>query len=305
MGGQRKMSLLELNGVCKNFKDFKIEDITFELPKGYILGYIGENGAGKTTTMNLITHLKHCDKGEIKIDGITFDSNPTKYKEQIGFIGDESYFPKDFNIRIIRKTCKEFYPTFDEEKFNSLVKEWNLPERKNMGSFSRGMKVKLMFACVLCRETKLLILDEATNGLDPVMKEEVIEMLQEYVEDGERSVLFSTHELEDLEEIADYIIFLKKGKILYQNTKDDLMEDFLTIKGEEGKLSEIQKAKLIGQTNHAYHFQALITANDAEEFGFPFIMEKPSMKDIVLHMIKDNNDTKIDSRSDRKRGFVS
>ncbi|OYP37601.1 ABC transporter ATP-binding protein, partial [Lachnotalea glycerini] len=188
-----RMNLLEVKGLYKSYSGFQLHDITFSLPKGYIMGYIGQNGAGKTTTINLITQLSNADKGEVRIDGMTYAQNPISYKEMIGYVGDEFYFPKEFKLKDIRLIMTKFFSTFQVDKFNQLVEEWKLPEKKKIAEYSRGMKVKLMFASVLSRDTKLLILDEATNGLDPVVRNDVLKILQAYIEDGEKSILFSTH----------------------------------------------------------------------------------------------------------------
>ena len=169
--------------------------------------------------------------GTIYVNGHMYSEDPIQYKEEIGFIGDESYFPKEMRISDIRSIQKVFYQSFQEDDFNKLVTKFKLPEKQRISEFSRGMKVKLMFAVALSRNTKLLILDEATNGLDPVMRSEVLQILQDYISDGERSILFSTHMLEDLEQIADYIVFIDQGKIIINETKDELLESYILIKG--------------------------------------------------------------------------
>lgn len=280
------MNLLEVKGLCKNYTDFQLKDISLYLPKGYIMGYIGQNGAGKTTTINMITKICNADKGEVKVNGITYEENPIAYKESIGYVGDEFYFPKEFKVKDVKAILKQFFPSFNEEKFNTFIRNWELPEKKKIGDFSRGMKVKLMFASILSRETKLLILDEATNGLDPVMREEILHILQAYIEDGEKSILFSTHVLKDLEQIADYIVFIDKGKILLQEAKDDLTDHYLLIKGEEDNINLNLRKRLIGKTDQKYGFEAMIEADDASIFGNRFVYDKPSIDQIMLYFIK-------------------
>ena len=197
------MDILEVSDIGKKYKGFTLENINFKIPAGYIMGYVGRNGAGKTTTLGMITHQIKADSGSIKIDGMEYKDNPEKYKEMIGYIQDICYFPGDFNLLNIKNILKDFYQTFDEKKFMDYVRKWQLPEKKKIKDFSKGMQVRLMFAGILARDTKLLILDEATNGLDPVVKQEILEILQEYIQDGERSVIFSTHILNDLEQIAE------------------------------------------------------------------------------------------------------
>ncbi len=238
--------MLEVNHVTKRYKEFVLDDVSFSLPKGYIMGYVGQNGAGKSTTINCITHLCNVMKGTITVDGIRYEENPGAYKEAIGFVGDESYFPKEMKIEDIRGIQKSFYKSFDEQKFDALAEEFELPKNKKISDFSRGMKVKLMFIAALSRDTKLLVLDEATNGLDPMMRADILEILQNYIADGERSILFSTHMLEDLEQIADYIIMIHKGKIFVNETKDELLESYLLVKGDAKELTKEKQKYMIG-----------------------------------------------------------
>ena len=281
------MNILEVRNLNKTYKDFQLKDVNLTIPKGYIMGFVGQNGAGKTSTINLINHICKCDSGSIKIDGISYAADPVRYKESIGYVGDECYFTKGLKVKNVKQTLKEFYPTFDSEKFDSLIEKYNLPINKNIINFSRGMKVKLMFATVFSRDAKLLILDEATNGLDPVVREELMGELQKYIENGERSILFSTHVLSDLEEIADYITFIDNGRIILQKPKDEMLEEYMIIKGDYGNLTEQQKKYLIGVENKNYGFEALIESNNAQNFDGQFVFEKPNVSQIMLHTIKE------------------
>ena len=281
------MNILEVRNLNKTYKDFQLKDVNLTIPKGYIMGFVGQNGAGKTSTINLINHICKCDSGSIKIDGISYADDPVRYKESIAYVGDECYFTKGLKAKNVKQTLKEFYPTFDSEKFDSLIEKYNLPINKNIINFSRGMKVKLMFATVFSRDAKLLILDEATNGLDPVVREELMGELQKYIENGERSILFSTHVLSDLEEIADYITFIDNGRIILQKPKDEMLEEYMIIKGDYGNLTEQQKKYLIGVENKNYGFEALIESNNAQNFDGQFVFEKPNVSQIMLHTIKE------------------
>lgn len=284
------MNILEIKNLSKEYKGFSLKNINMTLPAGYIMGYVGQNGAGKTTTINLINHICKFKEGEIKVDGITFEENPVKYKESIAYVGDESYFPKGYKIKQVRNTLKAFYSTFDEAKFDSLIKKYNLPENKKIEDFSRGMKVKMMFADVFSRDARLLILDEATNGLDPVVRDDLLSDLQAYIEDGTRSILFSTHVLSDLEEIADFIAFIDNGEIVLNKAKDELIEDYLLIKGDYNELSAEQKHRLIGTDKKKFGFEAIILSDDAGCFGQNFTFEKPEISQIMLHSIKDRRE---------------
>ena len=281
------MELLEVRNLSKEYKTFLLDNISFTLARGYIMGYVGQNGAGKSTTLNLITNICKSSSGEIYVDGRSCNDDESSYKETIGYIGDEFYFPDNFKVRHIRSVLNNFYKSFSTEKFDELVTRWKLDRKLEVKDFSQGMKVKLMFASVLARETKLLVLDEATNGLDPVIRAEVLKILQEYIADGERSVIFSTHILSDLEQIADYIFFIHEGKMVLYDAKDELMENHLLVKGERRAIfPELQKA-LIGITDNAYGFEAILPGDRADLLTNDFHFEKPTIDQIVIHYIKD------------------
>ena len=281
------MELLEVRNLSKEYKTFLLDNISFTLARGYIMGYVGQNGAGKSTTLNLITNICKSSSGEIYVDGITCEEDESRYKESIGYIGDEFYFPDNFRIRDIRSVLRDFYKTFRTEKFDELTKRWKLDGKMAVKDFSRGMKVKLMFASVLARDTKLLVLDEATNGLDPVVRVEVLKLLQEYIADGERSVIFSTHILSDLGQIADYIYFIHEGKTVLYDAKDELLESHLLVKGERRALySELQRA-LIGIMDNAYGFEAVLPSDRADLLTNEFHFEKPTIDQIVIYYIKE------------------
>lgn len=277
--------LLEVKNVSKSYKTFSLKDISFTLPKGYIMGYVGPNGSGKTTTLNLITGIQKCSGGEITVDGLTCREDMRAYRECIGYVGDESYFPDNFTVRHIRRILQRFYATFSTEKFDGFVREWNLPEKKQIKEFSRGMKVMLMFASVFSRETRILVLDEATNGLDPMMRVNILKLLQEYVMDGEHSVIFSTHILSDLEQIADYIYFIHEGRTVLYDTKDELIESFLLVKGDPAEITPALRDELIGLEENAYGFEALLPSDKAELLGSAYSFEKPNIDQIVVHYI--------------------
>lgn len=284
------MELLEVHNISKHYKNFSLENIDFVLPKGYIMGYVGQNGAGKSTTLDLITNLRKCSSGEIYVDGIACDEDAVRYKECIGYIGGDFYYPGNFTIKNIRGILKNFYNTFSVEKFNALLQKWKLSDKLKVKDFSRGMKVKLMFASVLARDTKLLVLDEATNGLDPVVRVDILKLLQEYIADGERSVIFSTHILSDLEQIADYIYFIDDGRKVLYDTKDELLENYLLVKGERRAVTPQLAKEMIGIMDNAYGFEAIVPSDRADLLTKEFHFEKPSIDEIVVHYIKDRNE---------------
>ena len=279
------MNALEIKKLNKIFNGFSLKNINLELPKGYILGYIGQNGSGKTTTIKLIMNQLKKDSGEIKIFGKEYEDDEVQYKDMIGFIGDECYFPTCFTLKDVINTLKDFYNSFDEVKFRKYAEKWELPYKKKIKEFSKGMKVKLSFASVLSRDTKLLLLDEPTSGLDPVVRSEVLEILQEYISDGERSVIFSTHIMSDLEKITDYLYFINEGEKVFYDTTENVLENHLVVKGGIEDLKTEVKEKLIGYKSSNIGFEGLIYSEDKEYLAENLLFEKPSMDDIVVFYI--------------------
>ncbi|WP_244834722.1 ABC transporter ATP-binding protein [Clostridium sp. BJN0001] len=283
------MNALDIKNLNKKFKNFSLKDIEIELPKGYILGYVGQNGSGKTTTIKLIMNFLKMDSGIIKVFGKEYSENESEYKNMIGYIADECYFPENLTTKDILKINKGFYKEFDEKKYNSMLSKWKIPKDKKIKDFSKGMKVKLSFASVFSRKTKLLILDEATSGLDPVVRDEILKMIQDYIEDGEKSVIFSSHIESDIEKIADYIYFIDDGKIILNGVKDDILENHMIIKGGSSEMTSEIKEKVIGYEINDVCFRALIKTDDKKYFSNNFLYEKPNVEDIVVLYIKGLN----------------
>lgn len=279
------MNLLEVKGIGKKYKGFELKDISFDLPAGYIMGYVGQNGAGKTTTLNMITGLTQPTEGIVRLNDITITENPVAYKEMIGYISDTSFFPTNFTISEVRRTLQDFYPTFHESTFNDYLDRWDLNVKKQIKDFSKGMKVKLMFADILSRDTRILLLDEATNGLDPVVKDEILSLMQEYIADGQRSILFSTHILSDLEQIADYIYFIDKGEKVLFEPKDELIESYLLLKAGPEELNEELQKHVIGIKKNSIVLEGLIKSDDAILFSRDAVLERATVDQIVIHYI--------------------
>lgn len=279
--------VLKVQNLSKQYKGFLLDNVSFTLPRGYIMGYVGPNGAGKSTTLRIITQADKALSGEVFLDGKRYEEEPIRYKEKIGYVSSVSYFPPIMNVGDAALLLKQFYPTFSRDKFYHYIRAWELPEKKKFSDFSTGMMVKLMFAAVLSRETRLLILDEATNGLDVLFREEILSLLQRYIEDGEHSVLFATHILDDLEQIADYIVMIEDGRVLLQDTKEALTENFILIKGDEKLLARENTAKyLLGVKHSAYGFSALISSDNAALLPAGTIMEKPTVSQIMSYLMK-------------------
>ncbi|MBQ3918805.1 MAG: ABC transporter ATP-binding protein, partial [Oscillospiraceae bacterium] len=251
-------NILEINGLNKRYDDFELKDVTFSLPKGYIMGFVGQNGSGKTTTIRSILNMAKTESGKISVFGLDSVEDSIAIKERIGVVFDSLYLAEHLTAKQIEQQLRPFYKDWSSEEFSRRLKEFELPDNKKVGEFSKGMKMKFMIAIALSHNAELIILDEPTSGLDPVARDELLDILAEYIEDESRGVLFSTHITADVERIADYVTILHNGKVWYTGTKDELTEEYAVLKGGEEDLPAAVKEKLIGF--HAYRngFEALI-----------------------------------------------
>ena len=280
---------LELNEVTKQYKDFKLDKISFTVPQGSIVGLIGENGAGKSTTINLITGVVKKDAGSIKMLNNSTDSNDieNKTKEELGVVFDGSNFPVSLSAKQLNNVLKNIYSSWEEHKFFSLLKKLSLPENKKIKAYSKGMKMKLSIAVAFSHETKLLILDEATSGLDPIMRDEILDMFLEFIQDEEHSILVSSHITSDLEKVADYIVFIHNGKVLFSKPKDELIEQNGIIKYNAKQFDELNKKDIIRYRKQDYELQVLVANRQKAEKDYPHALVVPaSIDDIMLLYVK-------------------
>jgi ABC-2 type transport system ATP-binding protein len=222
---------LEVNNLSKKFKDFSIDSISFNLPAGAIMGFVGQNGAGKTTTIRLILNMLKRDSGEIKVFGLDNINDELEIKQNLGVIFDDLFFIEAWKIKDIEDAIKGFYKSWDSKLYRQYLDKFSLPSNKKIKDLSRGMKIKLMLAVAMSHNAKLLILDEPTSGLDPVARNELMDIFKEYIADGERSILFSTHITSDLEKVAGYITLIDRGRLFYSGNTHDLINSYLIEKG--------------------------------------------------------------------------
>ena len=280
-------NVLEINNITKDYKKFKIDNISFNLPKGYIMGFIGANGAGKTTTIKLILNMIKRDSGEIKVFGLDNIREEERIKEQIGVVFDECYYLEDWTLNDVEKAVSIFYKNWNSSIYEKYLKEFNLARDKKVKDLSRGMRMKLMIAVAFSHEAKLLILDEPTSGLDPVARDEFLDILRDYIEDEEKSVIFSSHITSDIEKIADYITYINNGKIIFTGEKDEFLEKYCIIKGGKEDITESQKKEIIGLRIHSTGFEGLIELKKAVGFSSKVIIEKASLDEIMIYMNKE------------------
>ena len=280
-------NVLEINNITKDYKKFKIDNISFNLPKGYIMGFIGANGAGKTTTIKLILNMIKRDSGEIKVFGLDNIREEERIKEQIGVVFDECYYLEDWTLNDVEKAVSMFYKNWNSSIYEKYLKEFNLARDKKVKDLSRGMRMKLMIAVAFSHEAKLLILDEPSSGLDPVARDEFLDILRDYIEDEEKSVIFSSHITSDIEKIADYITYINNGKIIFTGEKDEFLEKYCIIKGGKEDITESQKKEIIGLRIHSTGFEGLIELKKAVGFSSKVIIEKASLDEIMIYMNKE------------------
>ena len=280
-------NVLEINNITKDYKKFKIDNISFNLPKGYIMGFIGANGAGKTTTIKLILNMIKRDSGEIKVFGLDNIREEERIKEQIGVVFDECYYLEDWTLNDVEKAVSMFYKNWNSSIYEKYLKEFNLARDKKVKDLSRGMRMKLMIAVAFSHEAKLLILDEPTSGLDPVARDEFLDILRDYIEDEEKSVIFSSHITSDIEKIADYVTYINNGKIIFTGEKDEFLEKYCIIKGGKEDITESQKKEIIGLRIHSTGFEGLIELKKAVGFSSKVIIEKASLDEIMIYMNKE------------------
>ena len=257
------MALLEVEGLTKRYPGFTLDSVSFRMETGYIMGFIGRNGAGKTTTLKSMLGLVHADAGSVRINGTEYREDEHLAKQKLGVaFGGVDYYPRA-RLSDIARVTRRFYEAWDETQYRALLQRFQLDEKKRVRELSQGMKVKFSLALALSHNAKLLLLDEPTSGLDPVSREELIELLQHIVEDGEHSILFSTHITSDLEKCADYITYIRGGRIAASTDLDSFKSEYRLVRGTRAQLTEPLVQKFIGARKNAFGFTALAKAEDA------------------------------------------
>ena len=276
---------LEVRNLSKSFEGFQLRDITFTLPKGYIMGLIGPNGSGKTTTVKLILNMLKRTSGEVKILGFDNISNEQEAKGNLGVVFDSNYFCDEWKISQVEKSVSAFYENWDRQKCSGILDKFHIRPSQKVKELSKGMQMKLMLACAFSYDAKLLILDEPTSGLDPVSRDELLHILSEYIEDGEHSVLFSTHITGDLERAADYITYISYGELFFSGSKDEFIDMFRIVKGGREELSADLSKKMLGIRNFSTGFEALVKTEDLKQFAH-LNVEPAAIDDIVVFTSK-------------------
>lgn len=275
------MNAIEIKNLTKKFKGFALDNISISLPTGCIMGLIGENGAGKSTVIKSILGIIHPDGGDIKI----FGKEPTaEMKNDIGVVLDEIGIPMQFNIKNVDSIMKNVFTNWNSDIFYNYIKKFNLPDKKAFKTFSKGMKMKLGIAVVLSHDAKLLILDEPTSGLDPLVRDEIIDIFNDFTRDETHSILISSHIVSDLEKICDYITFIHNGKITLCEEKDILLEKYGFINTSEEVLAELDKSAVKGKKSHKFGTEAVVVRDKVPS---SFDVKPVTIEELFVYMSKE------------------
>jgi len=281
-------NILEIRNLSKDYGDFKLKSVSFDLPKGTIMGLIGPNGAGKTTVIKLILNLVRKDAGAIRIFGLDNLADEAAVKSRIGFVHDTPLFYERLTLKSIKAQVAPFYKNWDENLFQRLLREFALPPRQIFARLSRGMKMKFALALALSHEADLILLDEPTSGLDPVFRRELLAKLSGIIQDENKSILFSTHITSDLERIADYITFIRDGEVVFSSAKDELLANGGVVKGGNDLLTEETAKFFKGLRRREFGFEALTDDSAAvrRRFGENVVIDKVTLEDIMFFMTR-------------------
>ncbi len=276
---------LIISGLTKTYKDFMLNGVSFSVPCGSIVGLIGENGAGKSTTINAVLELIQKEAGSICVLGKEQLDN--EIKEQIGVVFDGNNYPEIFSTRKLNRVMKDIYHSWEEHTFLNLLKKFFLPADKPIKQFSKGMKMKLAIAVALSHNSKLLILDEATSGLDPVIRDDILDILLDFAQDETHSILISSHITTDLEKIADYIVFIHEGQVVFSMPKDELIEQYGIIKCGAAQFEALDKLDIIVYRKMDYEWQVLVADRVAMKKKYPkALIDSASIDEIMLLYVK-------------------
>jgi ABC-2 type transport system ATP-binding protein len=297
--------ILEVRRLDKSYEGFALRDVSFSLPRGYIMGLIGPNGAGKTTIIRLILGLARPDRGAIRALGLDVSTGGAAIRSRIGFVHEAPTFYLHLTVASLASIVAPFYPRFDAALFRRLASEFELPLRKRVYALSRGMRTKLALALALSHDAELLVLDEPTSGLDPVFRRELLERLSAYIQDGTRSVLFSTQITSDLERVADYITFIQGGRLVFSTTRDEVKERWGLVKGGLELLDQPHSGFFRGVETSAFSFTAITDDVEAARRHFSgrnVVVERASLEDVMFYLSRARTGTPASRAAEEEKG---
>lgn len=275
--------MLSIRGLSKRYMNFSVEDVTFNVPDGTVVGLIGENGAGKSTIIKSVFGAVHPDGGEILVDGMPLDKLDKSGRQKISFVLDDMGLPMELTLSMLDKVLANIFEKWDSAKFKALVQKFGLPKKKMLKEFSKGMKMKATIAVALSYESNLLILDEPTSGLDPVVRDDILEMIYDYNRQNGRAALISSHITTDLEKICDYIVYIHGGKVIFNEEKDELLSRYAIYSTDEKQLAELDKTAVVKVLHRDYGVDILASK---EKMPRDFEYRPVSLDDIMLFYSK-------------------
>ena len=280
---------IEIKGITKRYDGFTLDDLSFNVPKGSIMGFVGQNGAGKSTTINTILNIIRPDEGSVSVFGLDNIKDEKEIKKNIAAVFDELPFHETLNAKNLNSILKRIFDEWSSETFFNYLDRFSLPSKKKFGQFSKGMKMKLQIAAALSHNAKLLIMDEATTGLDPVVRNEILDIFLEYLQNEEHSILMSSHITSDLEKIADSVTFIDKGKLLITGYKDDVLDSHGILKCSRSDYESIDKNDIISARITEFGVEALVS--DKSECLRKYsgaVIDPASLDDIMVYYVNRN-----------------
>lgn len=283
-------NILEIKNLCKKYKEFELQDVNITLPKGMIMGFIGENGAGKTTTIKAILDIIRNYTGEIKIFGLDNKKDAREIKENVAVVLDDMFFPEILTPKNINTIMKDIYKNWDSKMYFKYLTDFALPSNQAIKTLSKGMRKKLEIATAVSHHPKLLILDEPTAGLDPIARNEVIDIFQSFIQNEECSIFLSSHITSDLEHIADYITFINNGKIILSKNREELFENFGVVKCSKNQFEKIDKKDFVKYKKSKYEYDVLV--ENKKDFNKKYAIktiDKITLEELMILMIKGEN----------------
>lgn len=278
---------IEVKNLNKNYDEFSLKNINFTVPSGTVVGLIGQNGAGKSTLISAMLGLIDSQYEMNKLLGKDIKQNEKDIKEDIAVIFDQTHYNQEFTPLFIGKILSKIYKTWDQNKFIDYLDKFNIPKSKKIKKFSKGMKMKMEFALAFSHDTKLLILDEATSGLDPIFRNEVLDILREYTEDENHSILISSHITSDLDKIADYIAFIDNGEILFTKPYDEIRDEYGMLTCKEETFKTLNEEDIIAYQKETYGYKVLLkNKHEIRKIFTDLVIENASIEDVMLYYIK-------------------
>lgn len=278
---------LRVEGLCKHYPDFTLDHVDLNLPWGSIMGLIGENGSGKTTAIKSMLRIVAPDGGTVRLAGMDMGKQEIEAKEEIGLVLGENHFHEYLRAKEVGRILGGVYKKWDQELFDEYLKKFSPPEKKKIKDYSKGMKMKLAIAAALGHHPRVLLLDEATSGLDPAARDDILDLLFGFIEDGEHSVLLSSHITSDLEKVADYITMIHEGKVVFSEEKDRMLENLGVVRCGRDQLNRLDGGYILRVRDHAYQTECLVKEKERVRGMYPeLVVDDTDIEEIMLFLVK-------------------